>query len=96
MARAIVAGITRDFGGAPSVGDDATNGWFARFDVSFVGAGVPGGFDQSVFEVHFLDSDGAVVMDNKIRDAARAEAVRIGLPGGSTLVVLSFAPPRRL
>lgn len=96
MARAIVTGIKRNFAGAPDVRDDTTNGWVAAFEMTLVGSGVPNGFDQTSFEAHFLDTDLAVAMDNKVRDAARARATALSIPGASTLPVISFLPPRRL
>lgn len=96
MARAIVAGFVPTFGSLPDIQDDATNGWTARFQMVLTGSGVPGGFGRDEFLVHFLDTDAALAMDNKIRDAARARGVELGIAGAATMPVLSFLPPRRL
>jgi hypothetical protein len=97
MARAIIPGFApAAFGNLPDVRDDVTNGWVAKFQVVYTGEGAINGFMRDEFEVHFLDADLAVTMDNKIRDAARARAVELGVTGGSTLTVISMIPPRRL
>lgn len=95
MARAIVSSLVSNFG-VPAIQDDATNGWSAKFQVFYIGQGASGGFMFEEFQVHFLDTEGALAMDNKIRDAARARAVELGIPDAATMNVVSFLPPRRL
>ena len=95
MARAIIPAFAEVFG-LPDIKDDTTNGWQARFQVVYTGTGASGGFMREEFEVHFLDSDLAVSMDNKIRDACRNRAEALGIPSAQTMVVISMIPPRRL
>jgi hypothetical protein len=96
MARAAVIGIKSNFG-APVVADDASNGWQATFQVVFSGEGAAnGGFDLTDVVVHFGDADTGLQMDNKIRDAVRAEGVRVNIPGAATMTVISGWLPRRL
>lgn len=70
-------------------------GWTEEFGVLFHGDDVPGGSAVDVILVTFQDADAANVMDNKIRDAARAKATARGFTVPLNGVV-SFAPPRRL
>jgi hypothetical protein len=97
MARAIIPAFANAaFGNLPDIADDQSNGWQARFQVVFTGAGASGGFMRDEFTVHFLDTDLAVAMDNKIRDAARLRAEELGITNAATMVVISMIPPRRL
>jgi hypothetical protein len=97
MARAIIPGFApAEFGNLPDIKDDNTNGWMARFQAVFTGEGAAGGFMRDEFTVHFLDSDLAVAMDNKIRDAARVRAGELGIANAASIVVISMIPPRRL
>lgn len=96
MARAIISTIASSEFGVPVVRDDVTNGWYAAFEVFYIGEGAAGGFQFDRFDAHFLDADGALAMDNKIRDAARARAAELGIAGAASMIVISFLPPRRL
>lgn len=95
MARAVVSSFATQFG-APFIQDDVTNGWFAKFQVFYLGEGASGGFMVEEIEVHFLDSDTPQSMETKIRDAARAKAVELNVTDGATISVTSFATPRKL
>jgi hypothetical protein len=97
MARAIIPGFApAAFGNLPDVRDDVTNGWVAKFQVVYTGEGAIDGFMRDEFEVHFLDTDNAAALDNKMRDAARARATELGIPSASTMKVTAFVPPRLL
>lgn len=96
MAKAIITGLVQKFGGVPYVEDEATNGWLAKFQVFYVGSGASGNFMFDEVTVHFLDTDAAFTMDNKIRDAARARAVELGVTDGANISVVALTPPRRL
>lgn len=96
MARAVVPSIAAGFSGVPLIEDDNTNGWTCAFHVIFLGVGVLGGFDQTQITVHFADTDIPAAMSTKIRDAVRAEAVRLGITGGATITVTTFVDPSKL
>jgi hypothetical protein len=97
MARAIIPGFAvTEFGNLPDIRDDVTNGWQATFQVVFTGTGAGDGFMRDAFTVHFLDSDLAAAMKNKIRAAARARAVELGVTDGATIQVIAMIPPERL
>ena len=96
MARAIVPGFSPRFGGLPDIFDDQANGFGARFLINLFGPDVPFGFMSDIFEVHFLDTDTAFQMDNKIKEAARARAAELGITNAATMRVISFLPPRPL
>ena len=97
MARAIVPAFApSEVGNLPDIRDDVTNGWMARFQVVFTGPGAAGGFMRDVFEAHFLDSDLAAAMKNKIRAACRDRAVELGVTDGATIQVICMIPPERL
>lgn len=93
MAQAKVYSPAFDIFNPPKVG---VGTWTEEFPVFYHGADVPGGIMTDNVPVTFLDSDGALAMDQKIKAAIIAKGTERGITVPTLLGVVSFAPPRWL